>query len=64
MRPRGAVAAISRQEIAWAAEQTECLVKELVQMDANLQALRRLKATLDLLPAGAPGEGGRGRVVP
>src|SRR5262245_4379084 len=61
---RGAVTAISRQEIAWAAEQTERLVKELVHMDATLQALRRLKTALDLLPAGVATESGHGRVVP
>jgi hypothetical protein len=44
---RRAVDAIGGQEIAWAKEQTQRLVEELVRMDANLQALRRLKAVFD-----------------
>jgi hypothetical protein len=53
---RRALDAVSRQEIGWAVEQTERLVEQLVQMDANLQALRRLKrvlggpATLEVRP--------------
>ena len=43
---RRAVDAFSRQEIGWAAEQTQRLVEALVRMDANLSALRRLKAAL------------------
>jgi hypothetical protein len=43
---RRAADAVSRQEIGWAVEQTERLVEQLVQMDANLQALRRLKGLL------------------
>jgi hypothetical protein len=39
----------SRQEIGWAAEQTQRLVETLVRMDANLQALRRLKLALGQL---------------
>ena len=38
--------AFSRQEIGWAAEQTQRLVEALGRMDANLAALRRLKAAL------------------
>jgi hypothetical protein len=40
---------VSRQEIGWAAEQTQRLVEALVRMDANLQALRRLKVALGSL---------------
>ena len=47
---RRALEAVGRQEIAWAAEQTQRLVETLVRMDTNLQALRRLKSAL----AGAP----------
>ena len=41
-----ALDAFSRQEIGWATEQTQRLVEALVRMDANLAALRRLKAAL------------------
>ena len=41
---RRSLDAFSRQEIGWAAEQTQRLVEALVRMDANLAALRRLKA--------------------
>ncbi len=61
---RSAVSAISRQEISWAADQTQGLVEELVQMEASLQAVRRLKATLERQPEGPPGQGNRGRPVP
>jgi hypothetical protein len=55
---RRALDAVSRQEIAWAVEQTERLVEHLVHMDANLQALRRLKGLLGGLPSAEarPGE--------
>jgi hypothetical protein len=43
---RRALDAFSRQEIGWAAEQTQRLIEALVRMDANLAALRRLKAVL------------------
>jgi hypothetical protein len=43
---RRALDAVSRQEIGWAVEQTERLVEHLVQVDANLQALRRLKGMM------------------
>jgi len=51
-----ALDAFSRQEIGWAAEQTQRLVETLVRMDANLAALRRLKAALGqpAPPAGSP----------
>jgi hypothetical protein len=48
---RRAAAAIQRQEINWATEQTERLVEALIRMDANLQALRRLKAWFEHVPA-------------
>lgn len=50
-RLQRALEAVSRQEIAWAAEQTQRLVEALVRMDANLQALKRFKMVL-----GAPAE--------
>jgi uncharacterized protein CbrC (UPF0167 family) len=40
---RRALDAVSSQEIGWAADQTQRLVETLVRMDANIQALRRLK---------------------
>jgi len=40
-----AVEAISAHEIGWVAEQTQRLIGELVRMDSNLDALRRLKAS-------------------
>jgi hypothetical protein len=43
---RRALDTVSRQEIAWAAEQTQGLIEGLVNMDASLQALRGLKAAL------------------
>lgn len=49
---RAALDAIGGQEIAWASEQAERLVQELVRIDTSLQALRRLKAHLDLGAAG------------
>ena len=42
--------AFSRQEIGWAAEQTQRLVEALVRMDANIAALRRLKVALGQPP--------------
>ena len=51
---RAALDAIGREEIDWATEQTQRLVAALVRMDANLQALRSLKASL------GPGADGRG----
>ena len=48
---RRALDAVSRQEIGWAAEQAQRLVERLVEMDANLQTLRRLKETLGRAPA-------------
>ena len=60
---RGAVAAISRQEIGWAGEQAQQLVAELVRMDATLQAMRRLKAVFDRVPDQTPAEGGQARLA-
>jgi uncharacterized membrane-anchored protein len=51
-----ALAAVSQQEIGWAAEQTQRLVADLVRMSANLEALRRLKESLE---RGAPGPAAR-----
>jgi len=51
---QGALAAIGRQEIDWATEQTQRLVQAQIRMDSNLQALRRLKADLELSPAAPP----------
>jgi len=47
---RLALEMVSRQEIAWAAERAHELVDALVRMDANLQALRNLKAALNQVP--------------
>src|SRR5437899_2063788 len=38
-----AVSALTPQEISWACDQVQALVRQLVTMDSNLQALRRLK---------------------
>ena len=46
---RRALDTLSKQEIGWAAEQVARLVEALVRMDANLQALGRLKRTLDVV---------------
>jgi hypothetical protein len=52
---RRALDTLSKQEIGWAAEQVARLVEALVRMDANLQALGRLKRTLDVVDEhGAP----------
>jgi hypothetical protein len=51
-----AVDAVSTQELGWVAEQAQRLIGELVRMDADLEALRRLKLDLsgaDEMPAGA-----------
>ncbi len=59
-----ALEAVSRQEFGWVAEQTQTLISELVRMDSNLDALRRLKSALALLPDGKASElvpGGRTR---
>jgi hypothetical protein len=41
-----ALDAVSRQEIGWVTEQVQRLIEALVRMDADLDALRRLKKTL------------------
>jgi len=51
-----ALEAVSRQELGWVAEQTQAMIGELVRMDSNLEALRRLKTALALLPGSGPGE--------
>jgi hypothetical protein len=38
-----AVSALTPQEISWACDQVQALIRQLVTMDSNLQALRRLK---------------------
>ena len=38
-----AVSALTPQEISWACDQVQALIRQLVAMDSNLQALRRLK---------------------
>jgi hypothetical protein len=51
-----ALDAVSRQEIAWVAEQAQRLIGELVRMDSTLDALRRLK--LGFSPADEGGDSG------
>jgi hypothetical protein len=53
-RLTGALGAVTRQELGWAAEQTQRLLEHLVHMDASVQALRRLKVQL---AANADGDG-------
>ena len=48
-----AVSAQTPQEIAWACDQVQALVRQLVSMDSNLQALRRLKLAFAQLPESA-----------
>jgi len=47
-----ALEAVSRQEIGWVTEQVQRLIEALVRMDADLDALRRLKSTLSTAPEG------------
>jgi hypothetical protein len=47
---RRALDAVSPQEIAWAVEQTQRLIDQLVRMDSNLQALRGLKDLMSRVP--------------
>lgn len=56
---RRALEAVSQQEIDWATEQTGRLMASIGRLDAELQALGRLKKTLGELPpqpAGVEGE--------
>ena len=53
---RRALDAFSRQEIGWAAEQTQRLVEALVRMDADIAALRRLKEALGHAGPAGPSE--------
>jgi glutamine synthetase type III len=46
--------ALSRQEIAWAAEQAEKVIEALARLDADLDVLRRLKAAVDRPSAREP----------
>jgi hypothetical protein len=57
-----ALEAVSRQEIGWVAEQAQTLIGELVRMDSNLEALRRLKIAFEGEPDGGAdsGSGGSG----
>src|SRR5207237_9676128 len=45
-----AVSALTPQEISWACDQVQALIRQLVGMDSNLQALRRLKLVFSQLP--------------
>ena len=47
-----ALETVSRQEIGWVTEQVQRLIEALVRMDADLDALRRLKSTLSTAPEG------------
>ena len=51
-----ALDAVSRQELGWVGEQAQRLIGELVRMDSNLEALRRLKTSLG--PIDSSGSGG------
>ncbi|HJQ84439.1 MAG TPA: hypothetical protein VKA21_10210 [Candidatus Binatia bacterium] len=58
-----ALDAVSRQELGWVAEQAQRLIGELVRLDSNLEALRRLKIALGPAVDGghAPGPEGPAR---
>lgn len=56
--------AVSRQELSWVAEQTQCLIGELVRMDSNLEALRRLKTDLTPAPVNINIDSGQDRSGP
>jgi hypothetical protein len=57
---RAALGSVGSEEIGWASEQAQRLVEALVRLDANLQALRRLKAALEQPREGmAPGQAAR-----
>ena len=62
-RLRNVLDSLGGQEIGWATEQTQRLVEALVRMDANLQALRRLKTVLER-PRELTGSGVGGRGTP
>ena len=42
-----ALEAVSRQELSWVTDQAQRVIGELVRMDATLDALRRLKMSLE-----------------
>ena len=44
------VSALTAQEISWACDQVQGLIRQLVSMDTNIQALRRLKTAFSELP--------------
>jgi len=44
------VSALTAQEISWACDQVQGLIRQLVGMDSNIQALRRLKTAFSELP--------------
>jgi hypothetical protein len=45
-----AVSALTVQEISWACDQVQEMIRQLVSMDSNIQALRRLKTAFSELP--------------
>ena len=44
------MSALTAQEISWACDQVQGLIRQLVGMDSNIQALRRLKTAFSELP--------------
>ena len=54
-----ALEAVSRQELGWVADQAQRLIGELVRMDSNLEALRRLKSLLEMPDGGSTDSGSR-----
>src|SRR5437870_1301166 len=56
---------VSRQELGWVAEQAQAMIGELVRLDSNLQALRRLKIAFTSPPkpgdSGGSGDSGDGQ---
>ena len=54
-----ALEAVSRQELAWVTEQTQTVIGELVRMDSNLEALRRLKMAFTVPPDGGVADDSR-----
>lgn len=55
-----ALDAVGRQELGWVTEQTQTVIGELVRMDSNLEALRRLKMAFTPTPDGGSGSGDSG----
>jgi hypothetical protein len=54
-----ALEAVSRQELGWVADQAQRLIGELVRMDSNLEALRRLKTLLEISSGPSTDSGSR-----